>query len=151
MRRVPDEPDVAKRIAGWRHLKRLSQVVVARRAKIAPSYLSRIEGGKVHPTVRTAMRIATALRMSPSDLLGHSPSARKGHRCAITVSGPCLMDLIDTGHGSSRTRDPERYTPQQLRLLRRFSGLVQQVNPGMLQTLEVLLDKMLEDGALKRK
>ena len=148
---VSREPDIAKRIAGWRHLKGLSQVVVARRAKIAPSYLSRIEGGNVHPTVRTAMRIATALRMSPSDLLGQSPSARKGHRCAITVSGPCLMDLIDTGHGSSRTRDPERYTPQRLRLLRRFSGLLQQSNPRMLQTLEVLICKMLEDGPLELK
>ena len=144
------ELEVGKRISGWRRQKGLSQVVVAERAGVAASYLSRIEGGKVHPTVRTARRIADALRMSLDDLLGHSPSAKKGQPCPASVSGSCLMDLLDTGKGPRNPNGNERYTPRQLRVLRRFSALLQKSEPKMLNALELLVASLLKDGPRRR-
>ena len=94
MGRKDDEIDVGKRIAGWRKRKGISQIEVARRADLAPSYLSRIEKGRIHPTFRMASRIASALGMSLDDLLGHSPPRRKGRPCPVSVSGACLIDLV---------------------------------------------------------
>ncbi len=150
MARKLQEIEVGKRIAGWRRQKGLSQVVVSQRAGVAASYLSRIEGGKVHPTVRTATRIADALRMSLDDLLGHSPSTKRGHPCLASVSGSCLMDLLDTGKGPRKTNGTERYTPRQLRLLRRFSALLQKSEPKMLNALELLVGGLLKDRSAKK-
>jgi transcriptional regulator with XRE-family HTH domain len=52
--------DGGERINASRLARKLSQVAVARRAGIAASYLSRIESGNVHPTLGTALRIASA-------------------------------------------------------------------------------------------
>lgn len=150
MAQKTQELDVGKRISGWRRQKGLTQVVVAQRAGVAASYLSRIEGGKVHPTVRTAARIADALRMSLDDLLGQSPVVKRGHPCPASVSGSCLMDLLDTSKGSRSTDDRERYTPRQLRVLRRFSALLQKSEPKMLSALEMLVGQLLKDGSPRR-
>lgn len=151
MPHIAGEPDIGKRISAWRRQRGFTQVVIARRARIAPSYLSRIEIGRVHPTVRTASRIATALRMSLDDLLGVAPTIKKGRPCPASVSGSCLMDLLDTGHESSRKANRERYTPRQLRLLRRFSKLLQQSDASMTRALEVLMAKILKEGKSTRK
>ena len=83
------------RINASRLARKLSQVAVARRTGIAASYLSRIESGRVHPTLGTALRIASALRMSLDDLTGPSPPERKDRPCPVSPSGHCMMDLID--------------------------------------------------------
>lgn len=56
--------ELGKRITAIRHQRGLSQATVARRVGVDPSYLSRIENEKVHPTVGTAVRIAVALRFA---------------------------------------------------------------------------------------
>jgi DNA-binding XRE family transcriptional regulator len=140
------ELNVGQRVSAWRRQRGLAQGVVSRRAGIDPSYLSRIETGKVHPTVRTAMRIAGALRVSLNDLLGPSPASGKDHPCPVSVSGRCVMDLIDTGSQYGRVSSGERYTPRQLRLLRRFTVLLQRSNPNLQKALEVLVGEILEDG-----
>jgi transcriptional regulator with XRE-family HTH domain len=89
------ETDLGRRVAALRVQRGFSQGAVSRRAGIHPSYLSRIETGKVHPTVRTATRIAGAMRISLNDLLGPTP-AEKDHPCPVTVNGQCLVDLMDS-------------------------------------------------------
>src|SRR3990172_5265641 len=108
--------DVSKRIVATRHRLRLSQSAVSKRAGIHPSYLSRMERGKVHPTVRTAMRLAAALRVSLNDLVGPSPSTQKNQPCPVSSSGRCLMDLFDAGPDPARGRGDEVYSAQHLRL-----------------------------------
>ena len=102
--------DVSKQIVAARKCHRVSQSAVAQRAGIHPSYLSRIEKGKVHPTVATAMRLATALRVSLNDLLGPSPSTEKDQPCPVSANGRCLMDLFDAGPASRRDGDDEIYS-----------------------------------------
>jgi transcriptional regulator with XRE-family HTH domain len=139
---------VGRRIVASRVQRGLTQAVVSRRAGIAPSYLSRIETGRVHPTVGTALRIAAALRMSLDELLGST--AVPDHRtCPVSRSGRCLMDLIATGVDSDP--DPERFTPRQIRLLRRFAALVQEGSPHLLRALEVLVAEVLADRSDSRR
>ncbi len=68
---------VGLRMLATRLQRGLSQDAVARRAGLDPSYLCRIEGGKVNPTVRTVVRVAEGLRVSPNELLRPSPADEK--------------------------------------------------------------------------
>ena len=144
MPRGQREPEIGKRIVATRLQRGLSQGTVSRRAGVDPSYLSRIETGKVQPTVRTAARIAAALRMPLSNLLKPSPPDRRDQPCPVTAGGRCLLDLIDTG-SSDPEQHLETYTTRQLRLIRQFTSLLRTANPQVLKALEVLVGEMLED------
>ncbi|MDZ4341451.1 MAG: helix-turn-helix transcriptional regulator [Candidatus Binatia bacterium] len=137
--------DVSKRILATRHRLRLSQSAVSRRAGMHPSYLSRIEKGKVHPTVQTAMRLAAALRVSLNDLLGPSPTTQTDQPCPVSASGHCLMDLFDAGADSGGGRDGEIYSSQQLRLMRKFMALLRHGSPSLLTALEALVSEILKE------
>jgi len=137
--------DVSKRIVATRHRLRLSQSAVSKRAGIYPSYLSRMERGKVHPTVRTAMRLAAALRVSLNDLVGPSPTTQMDQPCPVSASGRCLMDLLDAGADSGRGGDGEIYSAQQLRLMRKFMALLRHGSPSLLTALEALVSEILKE------
>jgi len=111
-----------------------------------PSYLSRIEKGKVHPTVQTAMRLAAALRVSLNDLLGPSPTTQTDQPCPVSASGRCLMDLFDAGADARRGGDGEIYSAQQLRLMRKFLALLRQGRPSLLTALEALVSEILKES-----
>jgi len=145
----PVREDISKRIAGARHRGRLSQATVSKRAGMHPTYLSRIERGKVHPTVGTAMRLAAALRISLNDLLGPSPSTQKGQPCPVSSSGRCLMDLFDAGPDSGRGGGDEVYSSQHLRLLRKFLALLRESDPNLLAALEALVREFLKRSQWK--
>ena len=138
--------DVSKRIVAARQRHRASQSAVAKRAGIHPSYLSRIEKGRVHPTVATAMRLASALRVSLNDLVGPSPSTQKDQPCPVSASGRCLMDLLDARPASGRAGDSEIYSSQQLRLMRKFLALLRHGSPGLLTALEGLVSELLKES-----
>ena len=138
--------DVGKRISAGRRQRALSQETVARRARIHASYLSRIENGKVHPTVRTALRIATALRMPLDELLGPSPPDRTGQPCPVSPQGTCLLELNDAGSDADRGASQDGYSPQQLRLFRRLTSLIQRSSPKSLRALEVLLSELVQEA-----
>ena len=142
--------DIGQRIAALRRRRGLSQSIVARRSGLDPSYLSRLETGKIHPTVKTALRIATALRVSPNDLLGPSPARRKDQPCPVSAGGQCLLDLIDTGSDRDPGERPENYSTRQLRILRRFAVLLRQGSPELLKSIEVLILE-LGPGVAKRR
>ncbi len=144
------EIPIGKRIAARRNQQGLSQGTVSRRSGLDPSYLSRIENSKVHPTVRTAMRIADALRISLQDLLGPSPPSRRDRPCPVSASGNCLMDLIDSGPGGPARREGENYTLRQMRLLRLFTHVLQKNDPATLKAFETLFNRVM-DGASGRR
>lgn len=139
-----EEGEVGARILAGRLRRGLSQGTVSRLAGIHPSYLSRIETGKVHPTVRTAVRIATALRISLDEMLGPSPADTVEQPCPISPDGRCFMDLLESRAGSGKR--PGSYTPRQLRLLRKLAALVEQGNPRLLNGIEALADEIAGAG-----
>lgn len=145
MATTPREPDIGKRIVANRLHRQLSQAAVSRRAGIHPSYLSRIETGRVHPTVRTASRIAAALKVTLDDLLGPTPPERRNQPCPVSPDGSCILDLIEAG-SETATSQNGRYSPRQLRLLRRFAALLQRSQPGVLKVFEVLVAEFSDSG-----
>ena len=151
MARREKEPDLGQRIAEHRSQLGLTQTVVAKRAGLAASYLSRIENGMIFPTVPTAQKIATALRVPLSELLKPSAPQRKGKGCPVTAKGACLIDLIDPKWGFSSRSRAERYTPRQIRLMRQFTALVRKGSPEQIKSFEVLVGGLLEPGKRKRR
>lgn len=147
MRKNSRKLRLGARISASRHLRGLSQGTVSRRSGIDPSYLSRIESGKVHPTVRTALKIAEALKMPLGDLVGPSPAERAGQPCPISASGRCLVELISPRPAPVPGRFSEVYSARQIRLLRQFAGLLQRGGPGVLEALEVLVARMTSSDA----
>jgi transcriptional regulator with XRE-family HTH domain len=81
------KPDLGQRIAAHRSQLGLSQTAVAERVGLNPSYLSRIENGKIYPTMPTAQKIATALRVPLSELLEPTPPQKKNQGCPVTAKG----------------------------------------------------------------
>ncbi len=149
MARKSEKPDLGQRIAAHRSQLGLSQTVVAERAGLAASYLSRIENGKIFPTVPTAQKIATALRLPLSELLRPAPAESKNRGCPVSAKGSCLIDLIDPKWGFGSRSRTERYSPRQIRLMRRFTTLVREGSPELLKGLEVVVSGLLETS--KRK
>jgi transcriptional regulator with XRE-family HTH domain len=149
--RNPKKPDLGQRVAAHRSQLGLTQTVVARRAGLAASYLSRIENGKIFPTVPTAQKIATALRVPLSELLKPAPPQKKSKGCPVTSKGTCLIDLIDPKWGFTSNSRAERYTPRQIRLMRQFTALVRKGTPEQIKSFEVLVSDLLEPGKRKRK
>ncbi len=66
---------LGKRISILRKAKRLSQDELAERAHIHPTFISQIERAKVAPTVITLTKVATALGISPAELLSDKVAA----------------------------------------------------------------------------
>jgi transcriptional regulator with XRE-family HTH domain len=144
-------PDLGQRIAAHRNQLGLTQTAVAKRAGLAASYLSRIENGKIFPTVPTAQKIATALRVPLSELLIPAPPQRKNKGCPVTANGGCLIDLVDPKWGFGPPGSAERYSPRQIRLMRRFTSLVRDGSPELIRSFEVLLGDLLESSKRKRR
>lgn len=130
--------EVGRRLGSARLQRGLAQGVVARRAGIAPSYLSRIENAKVQPTFRTVMRIVDVLKADLSEIV-QPDDARKKRRgpCPVTTKGHCLLDVIRP------EADPEHYTARQVKLLRLLGDWVQTATPDRLRAMEILLDDLM--------
>ena len=136
------ELELGRRVAARRIERGFSQAALSRRTGINPSYLSRIETGKVHPTVRTALRIAEALGLSIEDLVGPSPPERKPQPCPVSASGRCMMDLVDPGISCGSHGETELYSPQQIRLLRKVAAIMRRGSAELLKALDVLLGEL---------
>lgn len=132
-------PDnVGQRLAAARLRRGLAQTSVAQRAGLAPSNLSRIENGKVHPTYRTVMQILQALGGDLQEIAGAEKTRKSGGPCPVTDKGQCLLDLVQS------VSDSERYTPREIRLLRRFGMWLKSVEPSRVRAMELFLDDLTQ-------
>jgi len=138
--------EVGKRIARTRRRLGLSQGVVSRRTGFHPSYLSRIENGRVQPTIGTTMRVAEAMRVTLDGLFGVSPAEQRGIGCPVSRNGSCLMDLVDIEVGPRALGKGSGYTRRQLRLLRQFTAVLERSDSDLLKAFEVLLAQTLQPG-----
>ncbi|UCF41622.1 MAG: helix-turn-helix transcriptional regulator [Gemmatimonadota bacterium] len=150
MQRKKTAPDLGQRLTATRSQSGLSQSDVAHRAGLAASYLSRIETGKIQPTVPTANKIAAALRVSLSELLGPRPPNLAKQGCPVSGNGICLLDLLDPKWEFRSKGSEERYSPRQLRLLRRFTALLREGSPELTKGLELLVDSLVEAAPQQR-
>jgi transcriptional regulator with XRE-family HTH domain len=142
--------DLGQRLAATRIQSGLSQNAVAHRAGLAASYLSRIEAGKIQPTVPTANKIAAALTISLSELLAPRPSNLAKRGCQVSGDGTCLLDLLDPKWEFRSKGSEERYSPRQLRLLRRFAALLREGSPELIKGLELLVGSLVKAAPQQR-
>lgn len=129
--------DVGQRLAAARLQRGLAQSTVAKSAGLAPSYLSRIETGKVQPTFPTVMLVVRALGADPAEIV--DPAAKPGASqgpCPVTAKGRCLLDLIRV--------DPEgeHYSPREIRLLRNFAQWIKDAEPTRVRAMEILIEDL---------
>jgi transcriptional regulator with XRE-family HTH domain len=88
------KPDLGQRVAAHRSQLGLSQTAVAERAGLAASYLSRIENGKIFPTMPTAQKIATALPGSAERVTGTDTAPEKESKLPSNREGD-VSDRLD--------------------------------------------------------
>lgn len=143
MTRETTLPKIGRRLASARLRRGLSQGTVARLAGIAPSYLSRIENGRVQPTFPTVLKVARAARAGFEEILAldaDGPDPRGA--CPISVSGNCMLDLIRSDAEVGRIASGETYSPRELRLLKRLAAWMKSAKPDRLRAMEILLDDL---------
>jgi transcriptional regulator with XRE-family HTH domain len=145
---MPQSPkhDFGRRVAAWRRSLELGQGAVAQRARIKVSYLSRVEGGKINPTVKTAERIAEGLGVPLVCLLSPRSAPEREKACPLTYSGQCVLDLIQKGSTRGRAGGTECYSPRDLRLVRQFMALVRQGDESLLKGFEELMGRLVRAG-----
>ncbi len=138
----PASTDLSKCILAARLRRGLSQRLVARRSGLDPGYLSRIEHGKIRPTLETALRIAEALGVPLEEILALPLAGANTGPCPVSASGRCLIDLMDSGDKPGLQNQIEHYSLRQLRLLRQFAALLAHSDQDVLRAFETLIRKV---------
>ena len=138
--------DFGRQLTAWRSSLGLDQRTVAQRAGIKASYLSRVEGGKINPTVMTAGRIAAGLGVPLVCLLSPQSSPEPGKACPLTSSRRCVLDLVPKGSTRARAEGAECYSPRDLRLMRRFMTLVREGDRSLIKGIEDLMERIARAG-----
>ena len=148
MTRSSSEFDVGARLAAIRARHGVSQGVVARRAEIAPAYLSRIETGHVHPTFATVLRVLDALHADLEELRAPDDD-RPHHRpgCPVTMNGCCLTRLTRGNAEILRSDGREAYTLREVKLLRQLATFMRTASPQRVRAIEMLFEELLDTGA----
>lgn len=100
---VVDYKLIGSRLKSEREAKQLTQETVAERADITTVYLSKIENGKVHPTLNTLSAICTVIGCDLGTVLLNSASESKDyqsekvvqlfHACSPEVK-PIALELL---------------------------------------------------------
>ena len=134
--------DLNKRILAARLRRGLSQRLVSRRSGLDPGYLSRIEHGRIRPTLETALRIAGALGVPLGEILAIPPAGATAGPCPVSTSGRCMIDLMGSDAEPGLEKQMERYSPRQLRLLREFAALLAHGDQDVLKAFETLIRKV---------
>lgn len=142
---------IGTRIIQARNQRNMNQRELSERSGIASSYLSRIENRRLEPRPKTLRRIAAALGVSLSELFRDEPSGGAVSRCAITVSGDCVMDLLRSRRRKTQRPGMEAFSPRQLQLLRMASYLVETGNTRLLDTLDTLFSALLASGGSEQR
>jgi transcriptional regulator with XRE-family HTH domain len=134
---------IGTRIIQLRNQKGMTQKDLSERTGLAGSYLSRIENRHLEPRPHTLRKIAVALGVPISELFQERSAKLETLQCAITTSGNCVMDLLRSSRGKSAESRSESYSPRQLQLLRMANYLIQTADARLLDSLDVLLDALL--------
>ncbi|MFH5802785.1 helix-turn-helix domain-containing protein [Alienimonas sp. DA493] len=101
-RRVDPEnqPEIVRRFAAnlrrLRHERGLTQAELSRRAKIALSYVGRLEAGTSAPGIDLLDRLAGALGVSPADLLPTDDDRRDEVAALRQRAGELSATLVET-------------------------------------------------------
>ncbi len=134
---------VGKRILRLRLEANRTQREISEETGLAVSYLSRLENGRITPTIPTLSKIAKALKVNVTAFFGQEPAIEPGDRCPVSTSGRCVLDQLLVGRGRKPDMKWEGYTPQQLELLRLCDFLIHSGNREILNSLGTVMEALL--------
>ena len=143
---------LAETLRNLRRDRRLTQRTVAERAGLPVSYVSRIETGRIQPTVGTVGRLAQALGVGVAALFQPDPARpAPQHRCPVSHSGECIGRLIREQKGLPPGSRTARYGQEELRLLRLADYLILHGPPAVRAALATMLDALMQQAASPRR
>lgn len=141
---------VGKRILRLRLERQLTQRDISEETGLAVSYLSRLENGRITPTIPTLSKIAQALGVDVTAFFGQEAQADTDDKCPVSSSGRCVLDQLLVGRGRKPDTRWEGYTPQQLDLLRLCDFLIHTGDKDILSSLSTLLEALLSLSGSER-
>jgi transcriptional regulator with XRE-family HTH domain len=123
----------------------LTQSEVARRSRLATSYVSRIENNHIRPTMATLGRLAEALDVPISSIfrITESGAPVRVHRCPVSASGDCIGEQIRSARGRPPREKKAAYGDEELRLLKMTDFLALRGSKEVRRTLAIVLESLL--------
>lgn len=134
---------VGRRIHQLRLESGITQRQLGETTGLAVSYLSRVENGKLTPTVPTLTKIAGALSVPLTALFDAEPVLEARDLCPVSLSGKCILDHLFVGRGKRPTKGVEGYSREQLEALRLCNFLLHTRDKEILRTLLTMLKGLL--------
>lgn len=134
---------VGKRILRLRLEANRTQREISEVTGLAVSYLSRLENGRITPTIPTLTKIANALSVDVTAFFGQEPALESGDRCPVSTSGKCVLDQLLVGRGRRPDTKWDGYTPQQLEVLRLCDYLIHTGDKEVMTSLQTVLEALL--------
>jgi transcriptional regulator with XRE-family HTH domain len=139
---------IGRRIHQLRSESRITQRELGEATGLAVSYLSRVENGRLTPTVPTLTKIAGALSVPVTALFDATATLEARDSCPVSLSGRCILDHLFVGRGKKPTKGVEAYSREQLEALRLCNFLLHTKDKQLLRTLLTILKGLL---ALKQE
>lgn len=139
---------VGRRIQQLRLESGITQRELGEVTGLAVSYLSRVENGRLTPTLPTLTKIAGALSVPLTALFDVTATLEAKDTCPVSLSGRCILDHLFAGRGKRPTKGVEAYSREQLEALRLCNFLLHTKDKQLLRTLLTILKGLL---ALKQE
>jgi transcriptional regulator with XRE-family HTH domain len=134
---------VGRKIHQLRSESHITQRELGEVTGLAVSYLSRVENGRLTPTVPTLTKIADALSVPLTALFDAKTTLEAKDVCPVSLSGKCLLDHPFTGRGKRAKKGLETYSREQLEALRLCNFLLHTGDKQLLRTLLTMLKGLL--------
>lgn len=134
---------VGRKIRQLRLDSRITQRELGETTGLAVSYLSRVENGRLTPTLPTLTKIAGALSVPLTALFDVTATLEARDACPVSLSGRCILDHLFVGRGKRPTEGAEAYSREQLEALRLCNFLLHTGDKQLLRTLLTILNGLL--------
>ena len=134
---------IGRRIYQLRSDSHITQRELGAVTGLAVSYLSRVENGRLIPTVPTLTKIADALSVPLTTLFDVKEPLEARDRCPVSLSGKCLLDHPFVGRGKKPKKGVESYSREQLEALRLCNFLLHSGDKALIRSLLTILKGLL--------
>jgi len=134
---------VGRKIRQLRSESQITQKELSERTGLAVSYLSRVENGRLTPTLPTLTKITDALKVPLPALFDASEALEAKDQCPVSLSGRCILDHPFVGRGMRPKKGVESYSREQLEALRLCNFLLHTGDQQLLRALLTILKGLL--------
>lgn len=128
-------------IAELRHQRHLTQRELSHTAGLGVAYLSRLEGDRLMPSIRTLNKLAKVLQVPVSSFFTAGP-AGPTEKCPVSTSGRCVLDERFASRGRTGPR-AGRYTAEHMRAMKLCDFLMHEGDANARQTVLTMLGALI--------